>query len=150
MTQETGDRERLIRFLSDVRSLLADVVGSEQLFDQDVYPEIRELWTEAEELRLIENVQDVLAGYVVDLDEPPFLDERLERVGLTGRMLDVKLRIFDRVRERVFRNWIPKRIRKLLEIIDTILGSLAAAIPIAEPLVEVKDLIEKLIDGDED
>jgi hypothetical protein len=72
----------------------------------------------------------ILAREVMDSD-----DDRLSLVGLSGNQLKFKMYVF---------NFFLKKnaIKKVLEAINSILGSLSLVFPLAESIKEFKDFLE--------
>ncbi|HAT1764868.1 hypothetical protein SCJ96_11310 [Legionella pneumophila serogroup 1] len=68
--------------------------------------------------------------------------DKLERVGLWGDQLTLKIKGF----ENAFKSWssngTKKALLKLLKWLNTILGSLSIIIPHCEPIKEYKECIE--------
>lgn len=141
---QLSDEERLASFLDDVHEILDQIVGDERLFVEGTHEDVVALWEETR--GLIPTVQRTLRGQDADLEGPPPLDARLERAGLTGNSLRVKLSVFDKLWDRLKRRWTPKRIVGVLGVVNSMLGSLATAIGAAEPLKEAKEIVEGLFD----
>jgi hypothetical protein len=69
----------------------------------------------------------------------------LERIGLTGHQLALKLKGLNDAWQAFNELGTVRLLKKLLEWINAILGSLIAALPGGEALKEFKEAIEKLI-----
>ena len=70
----------------------------------------------------------------------------LREAGLADASLLMKFTGYLEARRRFLRRGGIKRLKTMLKWINTILGSLAAALPSAHPLVEMKEAIERVVE----
>jgi hypothetical protein len=140
-----SDRSDLADFVVGVRDILQQVVEWRGLlFREELREPIAEAWQE-----LRPSFDDVMRALVEGDEEERVSDEELRRVGLTGRQLQLKLIGFNGAWDRL-RQWgSVKVLKKVLEWIDIILGSLASIIPGADAIEEFKDSAKAGIDENE-
>lgn len=132
--------ERIGIFLSDVMSWLQVLIAAQYvLFYQPMREPLRAAY---------EEVRDRHEELVTELE---YVDvERLRENGLTGESLRMKLTGYLTARNRFWRRGGIKYLKLMLKWINTILGSIAAALPPAHALTEVKDAIERVIEDTEE
>ncbi len=127
------ERGSLVRFLDDVYKLLELVAKVEP--NRYIVPELREemakAWQEVQG-RFSQVRSAILGGSH---------DQELERVGLTGAQLALKLKGAGSAIRRFFATPTLLGLRLALDWINTLLGSLTEAIGIAEPIKELKEAI---------
>ena len=130
----------LREFLKEVEGLLDNIVGpwNQLLFAENDREPLEEAWTE-----LKPKLPDIERQL---LDTPP---DQLEDAGLSGNQLRAKLKWLNDAWKRFKEKGTVKLLKKLLEWINLILGSIALLVPKAEALKEMKEAIEKLIDKGE-
>jgi hypothetical protein len=131
----------LEEFLNEAQGLLDNIVGpwSQILFEENDREPLEEAWTE---LRL--TLPDI--AYQIR-DAPP---HKLEEAGLSGNQLTSKLKWLSDAWKKFKEKGTVKLLKKLLEWINLILGSIAIVVPKAEALKELKEAIEKLINKGEE
>lgn len=124
-------------FLNEVEGLLDNITGawSQLLFEDDDRQPLLDAWNDLRFNRL-PTIRDQLASAS---------ENSLRDAGLSGPQLTAKLNWLNNAWWAFrLRGTVPL-LKKVLEWIDLILGSLVAVIPAAEPLKELKEAIEKLI-----
>jgi hypothetical protein len=127
-----NDVELLVKFLRDLRDILSAVI-------ENRLPPVDERRFRALLQNLSPNIEEAMEQLQA-IDGPKAkLFKVLERLGLVGDALLAKL---DEFRDRI----IEGPLVGVLEMGDTILGSLIAAIGILEPLKELKDTIKNKIE----
>jgi hypothetical protein len=144
------ERKELVEFVEDVHGLLRDVVFE--------HPEL----LPGELLNLYGSAVSEVETHVIEtrlalLEVPPEslgdLDDKLENAGLSGDQLALKLKGYWRA-VTSFRQTLPHRrflLRRAFRWANVVLGSLAGVIGAAEPLKELKGVVEAGIeDKDED
>lgn len=130
------EREYLTRFLDEVEHLMAEIVEQrERFFRAELRELIQRAWDEVRPR--FGKLRDALSSGV--------FDDRLDEVGLRGAQLELKMRGFGLALEEFRRSGRLGLLKKLLDWINTILKSLVAAIPGGEPIVELKEILEKEI-----
>lgn len=83
------------------------------------------------------------------LDSPDAqVAKKLADAGLTGQQLDLKLKGLSEAWARFQRRGSVRLLRKVLDWINILLGSLASILPGGEGVKELKEAIEKLIGED--
>ena len=133
----TQEREDLLRFLEETEKIMAEIVERrEQLFRSGLRELIRQAWDEVRP-RFGKLREGVTSGV---------FDDRLEEVGLRGAQLELKMRGFGMALDEFRRSSTLDLLKKLLDWINIILKSLASAIPGGEPIVELKEILEKEIE----
>lgn len=140
--RDLGPRQLLSDFVLQLRDFLEEIVHSNQdpigrpLFLEALLGPMREAWIEARDGPLF---SDILAG----IERIP--DSVLNTHGLSGRQLAFKLTVIRFFHARYLS--LGKGIlRKLIDIIDTLLKSILAAIGAGEGLAEIKDFIKDSLD----
>lgn len=130
------DKDKLLKFLERLEEVLKHIAYSQWLLGRRI---MRNKIFDA-----FQGVQETIAklrGKIGDPSEE--LAERLKEAGLTGKQLDLKYQGFDKA-WRAFNAWGGMRLlKKLLDWIDIILGS----IPGAEAVKEFKEVCEKEMDS---
>lgn len=136
---ETNPRELLVEFLDFTRRLFDTLVSDrEQYFQREFGNLLPVVW---EELRpLFRQVQDAVRA---------LSDEQLQSAGLYGRQLAFKLTGFRSAWNSFFNLGGVNRLIKVLKWINTLLKSLVSLLPIGEPLVEFKEVMETEIEHPE-
>jgi hypothetical protein len=133
-----NDTVLLIKFLKDLRSLLSTLIGKR-------LPEHYRTRFSAILKNLQPNIDEAVLKLQAIAGPTDSLFKQLDRLGLLGDALLAKL---DEFRDRI----IEGPVKGVLEMGDTILDSLIAAIDILEPLKELKETIKNKIefgaDGD--
>ena len=142
----SDDRAALADFMVGVRDILQQVVEwRELLFRKELRQPIADAWLEVELAFL-----DVRRGLVESDEEGHEIvsEGALAKIGLTGKQLELKLKGFSSAWER-FKEWgTVKVLKKLLDWIDIILGSLASIIPGADAIEEFKDSVKQGIEDE--
>jgi hypothetical protein len=137
------DRQRLSEFLDKVQEVLKMMVdGRDLLFRQALRDAIDKAWPDVQ--LAIDAVKIELTAH-----SRPSRDEALANAGLCNAQLTLKLRGFDRAYDRFQKRGTLVLLAKLLKWINAILGSLASAIPGAEPIKEFKEALEADINDDD-
>jgi hypothetical protein len=134
------DVQRLREFLTAVETLLDNLVNHRtDVVSADLRPAFQSAWPEA---------KNAFMKARAALESPDIL-ESLNAVGLTGKQLDLKLAGVAAAKEQ----WEnaeaspdagpkPSRLlRKFLDWVDTVLGSLSVAVPWVELIAEYKDCV---------
>jgi hypothetical protein len=127
-------------FLEEVGKLFDNITN---YWDQILIPaEFRQPLVEAwEELRpAIGKLKDEVNSYENE--------KALERVGLSGKQLDLKFGILNKTWELFKAKGTRQLLGKLLGWINKILASLAVVLPGGEAVKELKDAIEELMGSD--
>lgn len=139
-----SDRTDLADFIVGTKDILQQVVDWRGLlFREELRQPIVDAW---QELGLA--FEDVMKGLVEGEGNELVSDDQLRSLGLTGKQLELKLTGFNDAWNR-FRQWgSVKLLKKLLDWIDIILGSLASIIPGADAIEEFKDSAKQGIEGD--
>jgi len=137
-----SDRTALIDFMVAVRDILQQVVEWRGLlFAKELRQPIADAWLEVQSA--FDDVDVRLRS--VEGDEI-VSDDELAKIGLTGKQLELKLKGFNSTWGR-FKQWgTVKALKKLLDWIDIILGSLASIIPGADAIEEFKDSAKQAIE----
>jgi hypothetical protein len=140
----SDDREKLGEFIDEIHNLLRVAVDRHR----DWLPaELQESYWSA--FHALDKAVDVtrrqleapeLSQPMGGLDEP--LDDRLERAGLTGEQLQLKLSGWRRALNRFFDRPGRGLLRRALRWGNVVLGSLAGAIGAAETIKEFKEAVE--------
>jgi hypothetical protein len=122
-------------FLDEVENLFDRIVGPwrDLLFPEEFRQPLSDAWDDAKQS--LQQIKDQIASS----------SDRLEEVGLSGSQLALKLQGLRSAWDAFRRSGTVQLLKKLLEWINLILGSLAQAIPVGEALKEIKEVIEKLI-----
>lgn len=131
------DQEELHSFIERVRTILSEIVGAQNhLLRKEMRPLFTAAWAEVEPL--IPNVQTQVKL---------LSDDRLTQLGLSGAQLRLKLQGF-RLADTALTSggWRSRLVKKVLDWINILLGSILAGVPGAEPLKELKESIEAEID----
>ena len=149
------DRQSLIEFIQTVQQVLNFIFR--RLFEFPTVrqvPHVQEAW---------EEVQPKF-GQLVQAIQSRDYDRNLIDAGLSGAQLRFKLAVFDSAKrafdEGAQGRWtgtagrwisvtIKKLLAKLLRAINWLLGSMAHAIGVAEPIKEAKEGLEQLLDLEE-
>lgn len=128
-------------FLNEVEKLFDDIIEKwgDLLFREEYRQPLADAWHE---------LKDVLPDLKSQISDPsPELRARLKEVGLSGRQLSAKLLGLNSVWTRFRKYGTIKLLKKLLDFINDVLGSLGVAVPGIEALDELKKLIEKWLDS---
>ncbi len=120
----------------------ADAVPSELLNGTLLPNELRSIFHEAWLVCRAREVPTLIQG----IRTAPV--ERLQRYGLVGVELQAKLASVSKISEWLWGGPTRKLLKKLLEMIDTLLESIVEAIPGGHGLIELKQAIENLIPED--
>jgi len=130
-----SDQERLQTFIDRVEAILGEIITERNAL---IRPEMRPLFTAAwAEVR--DQVPRVRAA-VGSLS-----DDQLRTLGLSGAQLNLKLEGFRRADEALefgLGGWTDDIVKKVLEWINILLGSILGGVPIAEALKELKESLE--------
>lgn len=163
--------EKLRRFFEQTEDCLETAVKKitdiAPYQEEEFYMAVKEVWY-SNIIEEINGIQSMLGSGL-----PPSMICRLESEGLTGHQLDLKMMLFDRrkkefdeaiqenddenrdsnkkkEKDSVWKGKIRKRFRKLANIINTILDSIAKALGIGGIIREFKDvLMHSADDADE-
>jgi hypothetical protein len=132
------DQERLQTFIDRVRVILSELVGAQ---NDLLRPVMRPLFTDAW-AEVVETVPRVRAA-VGSLS-----DDQLRTLGLSGAQLTLKLEGF-RLADQALTlgGWTDDIVKKVLDWINILLGSILAGVPGAEPLKELKESLEKELES---
>lgn len=135
------NRAKLLWFLKFYRTIISELletgrdVNGRLLFIKELYPLIKGAWKE------LDNHFSVATTLLMNVP-----DDRLLMYGLYGAQLDLKISIVTRATE-MFRTQGGKSfLRRLLDAIDNLLGSILSAIGAGDALAEVKDCVKDSID----
>jgi hypothetical protein len=131
----------LEEFLNETQGLLDNIVGpwSQILFEENDREPLEIAWTE---------LRPALPDIEYQLHDA--LPHQLEEAGLSGNQLTAKLKWLNDAWKKFKEKGTVKLLKKLLEWINLILGSIAIIVPKAEALKELKEAIEKLINKGQD
>ena len=141
------DPDRILNFLTDLHWLLETVVVDEglraELLPEGLHQEFKNAWAEVKEGPLPQAEDAVREGQ---------LERPLSDLGLVGDQLELKINGFqaalNRFRDALASTAIDRvsRIRRWffspLRWANILLGSLVAAIPVLEPVKELKEAVE--------
>jgi hypothetical protein len=150
-TLSSDERERLATFVLETVQLLKELATDRlDLFPQDLQPSVKAAWTEFE--RDFDSAQ-------ADLTVRAMQSDRATWAGLYGSQLQLKLAVVQYWRDKweasktafgLGKGFGKKILKKLIDAIDTVLGSIIAATGLDEALRELKDIFNNSIDEDED
>ena len=132
--------DNLEDFLEEVRKLFDNITYH---WDQILIP--------AEFRKPLVEAWDELRPAIASLKDEVNSDDnatKLEEAGLSGKQLQLKLGILNRVWEKFKDTGTAKVLRKLLGWINKILASLGAVLPGGEAVKELKEAIEELMGSD--
>jgi hypothetical protein len=135
MATQEDDRTKLVEFVKSAHRFVARIVeeGIER-FPPSLQPLIQRAWRD-----LQPSFDAALSGLaVVERDD-------LRAVGLSGDQLALKLTAYSEAARDAGKGWITKAIKKVLEVIDAILDSLAKAVPGFQVFKEFKDIIKAVL-----
>jgi hypothetical protein len=136
--------KNLSEFLDEVEKLFDDIIGKwgDLLFKKKFRQPLAEAWSE---------LKITLLNLKQEIKNPSYeLQNKLKEVGLSEKQLSAKLLGLNDVWERFREYGTVKLLKKLLDFINDVLGSLGAAVPGIEALEELKKLIEKWLDDEDD
>lgn len=141
-----ADREQLVQFLNTTLALIKSLVTEHlTLFPQDLSQAITAAWSEFETDFNQAQAEATIRAILTD---------RAIWAGLYGDQLKLKLAVIQHWRQK----WERKRttfgfgkkvLKKLIDAIDTVLGSIIAATGLDEALKELKDILSNSIDEDD-
>jgi hypothetical protein len=144
-TFSDDDRDQLVQFLKTtlalIRSLATDHLN---LFAQDLRQAITAAWSEFETDFNLPDAEATIRAIRQD---------RAIWAGLYGAQLKLKLAVIQHWQQEWERNrtgfgFGRKILKKLIDAIDTVLGSLIAATGLDEALKELKDILSNSLDDD--
>jgi len=137
-----SDRSDLADFMVSVKDILQQVVEWRGLlFREELRQPIADAWLE------VQSAFDDVSSRLIGDDE--ISEDAISRIGLTGKQLELKLKGFNGAWDR-FKQWgTVKLLKKLLDWIDIIVGSLASIIPGADAIEEFKDSARQGIEDSE-
>ena len=126
----------LEEFLNETESLFDNITGpwAQLLSEQSDRQNLLDAWTD------LKNDLLVIKSEVTSADP-----QKLKDAGLNGKQLTSKLGWISRAWERFHKSGTVKLLRKLLQWINVLLGSIAKLIFKGEAIKELKEAIEKLI-----
>jgi hypothetical protein len=131
------DYDELLAFVYELRDLLRRIVEDGRFIPPDWADDVQAAWPRVE--RRFAELISTLKGQNITLAD-------LDRHGLTGEELDLKLRGW-RARIFAFGRRINRRwVRSVLRWADMILGSLAAVFAPAGAIKEFKEVLENFIE----
>lgn len=138
--EEKKDKGKLESFIKNVYQLLNTVVRARNiLFSKPLRDDLNHAWLD------VTSKSDDLYAKIRDANY-----EDLERAGLAGNSLEMKLKSFD----AAYSAWSffggIRRLKRLFKWTNLLLGSLATVIPLAEILKEFKESAEIGIDEADD
>lgn len=135
----------LVPLIEDRDGIIEVLKFTEKLFDfliQRLNPVDRQFFQDAwSETRQTLDQQRALLGSITSEQHPMW--SAIRRVGLTGKNLVMKLHYLAKAASGGWR-------RKLLDLLNKFLGSLASAVPGVEPIKELKEWLEGQIENDPD
>ena len=128
---------------NDKGSLIGVLKKTRTIFDETLKKELKGLPLEKQFNDAHSEIENSIRKAINDLENES--DQNLISVGLSGKQLQLKLSGFN----NAYTIWQAKRTNKillsLLKWLNIILGSLAAIIPIIEPIKEYKECLENHI-----
>lgn len=139
------DRERLSGFLAWLGRFLDELLSelrkpSDKVFESELPGDIVEsvfgAWGEIRKREVLER------AIHVQMEMPR---NTLEQSGLTGSQLSAKLRVLRWLGMRFARSRTGATLRRLLGMVNSLLGSLAEANPFVHALKEFKEVLESLV-----
>ena len=131
--------ETIRQFLDELITGNLDSKGA-PLFHEALVPSMRIAWEEA--LPLFPDLMDAIRS----TDRPSRLsNEAIVSHGLWGAQLRFKLSVIRYLHDRYLASG-KRTLRRLLEAIDTLLGSILAALPYGEGIKEIKEYLEHSLD----
>jgi hypothetical protein len=139
------DREQLVQFLKTTLVLIRSLaIEHLNIFVQDLRPAITAAWSEFEA-----DFNQPQAEATIRAIRP----DRAIWAGLYGAQLKLKLAVVQHWRqgweqERANFGFGSKILKKLIDAIDTVLGSIIAATGLDEALKELKDILSNSLDDD--
>ena len=170
--QKENDNETVLHFLKTLSFKISELFNEEHsnyfitlnvpYTDSDLISELlfRDAFEEAT-LQLQEGLKKYKEKHIFIVRSPQYvsLNKRLEKIGFTKKSLELKIRTLNfhwkRLVEKVNSttekiidfsvNPIVKLVRKLLSYLNSILGSLAKAIPSVEAIKEMKEVLESYL-----
>lgn len=131
--------ERLASFVGDLDKLLEEAISAGTvLFRWELRESLPRAHVEAREA-CVYRLQSLLVG---NNELSQGLDGALESAGLTGAQLHSKLLGYSDARIRFLVFGSRRYLKRALRWANTLLGSLSTVLPIAEPLLELKETVE--------
>ncbi len=132
-------------FVGYVRNLLDAIVDDGRHIPPDSLDDLRAAWPHAR------SDLDALVVALSQQDDGPQIEPQLERHGLTGAPLRLKLRAWRKRCFRFGRRQNKRWLRSVLRWSDTILGSLVDAMTVGAAGKEFKEAVENfLVEAEED
>ena len=146
--REVDEIEILVQMIDRIMHLLhflvfdgQSLLKSEIAEDQEIRRLLRASWEEVD-------AQTRVAVRIIQQRDEEIID-RLRIYGLTGSQLRLKRGILQRLTDLFSRDRRQKTLRRLLDFVNSILGSLTGAVPLFDPLKELKEALEALIGDNE-
>ena len=156
MYENINSKEQLIAFILEIRETLDMLVNNITLLipkRKDMHGLLKNAWGE---------VYVAFDNSIKQLNRIP--NEKIEKEGLSGYQLQLKLSEYSWRKERLNRIWnnsynsslrigrpklniVRKAISRLLKAIDNILDSLSNVVPPLHAIKEIKDTLDSIISG---
>lgn len=138
-----SDQTDLRDFLNETEALLTEIIDRRAEFiPEELQPYFVEAWPEVR--ASISTAKDDLFTRVV-------VSDRLPSAGLTGKQLALKLFAFRRSVDALkLGGWSRRLLKRVLDWLNTILGSLASVLPGVDAIKEFKEAIENALDEKEE
>lgn len=131
-----GDKDKLLDLIKRLVQVLDSVVRARDvLLPERARDSLNSAWDE------LQGTIDDIYRAIRDADE-----DQLAAAGLAGAQLELKYREFRVAHLRFIRRGGLRRLRDVLGWANVALPSLTAVIKISEPLKELKDAIEKVLE----
>lgn len=127
------DRDAIIEVLQFIEKLFDLLIPRLTLFDRQLF---QDAWNETRPIL----AEQVTLLYSITSEQHPVWSA-IQRAGLTGKNLLMKLHYLARAASGGWR-------KKLLDLLNKFLGSLASGIPGVEPIKELKEWLEDQIGED--
>jgi hypothetical protein len=133
-----SDQVRLQEFVDDSQEVLHDVInGHDELIPADLRRDFRRAW------RDVEPQFPIVREGIGALE-----DTRLRDLGLAGNQLTLKLSGFERARAALTTRWTKRALKKVLEWMNVLFGSILAGVAAAEPIKEIKEALEASLEDE--
>ncbi len=136
-----ADRNTLLSFLQFYQKFLSELLETGRdakgdfLFVKELFQPIKMAWEE------MDNHFNMAATALKNVS-----DDRLVMYGLYGEQLKLKIAVLARANNKFTKFGGKSLLRRLLDTIDNLLGSILGAIGVGDALAEVKDSIKDSID----
>jgi hypothetical protein len=145
------DFRKLHHILKECEAIIQNIIENSQVLilkefadDQRFMGLLKEAWGEVRtEIHMV--IKKTTPKLPQFSDEHRGLWSDLKHCGLTGTQLDLKLVLFQKLQGNFKKTKAPRWTRRLLGVINSILGSLSSIFPGIEVVSELKDVLEQVI-----